>query len=163
MTKPSAAALETDPTSPFCQDVLRLFRGPLAEVRFPDLDRARLEGEAEALIVAQRELERLTRALDEAREGVREAAAALSASSARGLAYARVFAAGDAALEQAIGEVRGPGEDMELRPVAREPKAPRRRRAGRDQATAELDIASPVTAADASDERSRDVTPSAAA
>jgi len=62
-----AAQPERDPVSPFCHDVLDVFRGPLADVRFPDVDRADLEAREGATVSAQLEVEALERALEAAR------------------------------------------------------------------------------------------------
>lgn len=133
-----------DPISPFCHDVLGLFRGPFAQVRFPDLDRSSLEGEAQALLAAQLEVESLERALDEARQRTREAGAVLTASATRALAYARVFTSGQPvaaqpALEAALAEVRS-----EVRSAVRAPApteaaaAQKKKRTRKDHGTAEL-------------------------
>lgn len=108
---PSVAAhapisVQFDPTPPLGHDVLALFRGPFAEVRFPDVDRASLEADARALLLRQAEAEALERDLERARHDTREAAAVLSASAARALAYAKVFAMGQPQLEEALRTVR---------------------------------------------------------
>jgi hypothetical protein len=99
---------ERDPISPFAHDVLALFRGSLADVRFPDLDRADLEAHAERTREAQREVESLERALEAARARTAEAQQALTERATRALAYARVFATGQPALEAELATVRAP-------------------------------------------------------
>lgn len=129
-----APELLFDPTPALCADVLALFSGPLAEVRFPDLDRTSLESEAAALLDAQREVEALERSLDSARQRTREAVAQLTATSQRALAYARVFAMGQPALEEALSEVRtseGPRADA----------APKKRKARKENGTGDLPLA----------------------
>ena len=134
-SSPEAASPETallfDPTPAMCADVLALFSGPLADVRFPDLDRASLEVEAASLLSAQREVEALERALDSARAHTRDAVAQLTATSQRALAYARVFAMGQPALEEALSDVRtsdGP----------RTESAPKKRKARKENGTGDL-------------------------
>ena len=100
-----------DPTPPLAQDVLQLFRGAFAEVRFPDMDRDRLEADVHVLLVCQAEVEALERELERARMDTREAAAVLNASAGRALAYASIFASGQADLEQALRAVRSGQSD----------------------------------------------------
>jgi|JI10StandDraft_1071094.scaffolds.fasta_scaffold491910_2 hypothetical protein len=113
---PSVAAhapvqVQFDPTPPLGHDVLALFRGPFADVRFPDVDRTSLEADARALLLRQAEAESLERELERARHDTREAAAVLNASAGRALAYAKVFAMGQPQLEEALRSVRaGQGE-----------------------------------------------------
>jgi hypothetical protein len=119
----SPDALLFDPTPALCADVLALFAGPLAEVRFPDLDRASLETEATALLRAQHEVEALERSLDLARGRTRDAVAQLTAASQRALAYARVFAMGQPALEEALADVRtSDSPRAEAAPKKRKPR-----------------------------------------
>ncbi len=100
-----------DPTPPLGHDVLALFRGPFADVRFPDVDRTSLESDARALLLRQAEVEALESELERARHDTREAAAVLNANAARALAYAKVFAMGQPPLEEALRSVRaGQGE-----------------------------------------------------
>ncbi|GAB4204629.1 MAG: hypothetical protein OHK0013_19730 [Sandaracinaceae bacterium] len=99
---------ERDPISPFCHDVLALFRGSLAEVRFPDLDRTDLEAHARRTLEAQHEVESLERALEAARARTVDAQQALSDRASRALAYARVFAIGQPELEAELATVRAP-------------------------------------------------------
>lgn len=95
-----------DPTPPLAHDVLTLFRGAFAEVRFPDVDRSSLEADRNALLVCQAEVEALERELERARLDTREAAAVLNTSAGRALAYASIFASGQPALEEALRAVR---------------------------------------------------------
>src|SRR4051794_11376878 len=87
------------------RDVLALYSEALADVRFPDLDGAQLQSLAEGLCAAQVEVERLEHELEVARSLVRDQAARLSARADRALAYARVFAEGDAALCARLAEL----------------------------------------------------------
>ncbi|AKF09471.1 hypothetical protein [Sandaracinus amylolyticus] len=80
-----------DPVPALAREILDLYRGPLTDVRFPDLDRAILETAEAELIEAQRTLEAAERALEAARAVVAERTATLTAKAQRGLSYAKVF------------------------------------------------------------------------
>ncbi|UJR87083.1 hypothetical protein [Sandaracinus amylolyticus] len=80
-----------DPVPALAREILELYRGPLTEVRFPDLDRSILETAEGELIDAQRTLEAAERALEAARAVVAERTATLTAKAQRGLSYAKVF------------------------------------------------------------------------
>lgn len=125
---------ERDPLSPLHHEVLALFRGPLAEVRFPDLDRSALDSLAHAVVQAQLEVESLDRELDGARQRVRDAVAMLGAATARALAYARIYAEGQPELSAIVADVR---DGAPLRP--RDDGGPKKRgRPRKDAATVEL-------------------------
>lgn len=94
-----------DPVSPFARAVLELFRQDLSKVRFPDLDGESLAGAAEELKAAQLEVECVEAALGTAREVVRECERQLNAQAARGLSYARIFAAGNLPLSARITQI----------------------------------------------------------
>jgi hypothetical protein len=90
------------------QTVLDLFTTSLADVRFADVDGptlARLAAgvEAAALAVATAQA-----ALDAARDALQERQDALLQHAQRALAYARVYAEGDAALSQQLDTVTLP-------------------------------------------------------
>ena len=110
-----------DPVSPFCHDVLALFHGPLADVRFPDIDRDALDALAAGACVAQREVEALEAALEAARARTLDAQSTLAERAGRALAYARVFASGQPALEEALATVRAAAPRAPGRTPAREP------------------------------------------
>ncbi len=97
--EPTTSRPERDPLSALGHEVLSLFRGPLADVRFPELDRASLDAAADDALAAQVEVEATERALEDARNRAREASASFGRSVARALAYARVFAQGQPELE----------------------------------------------------------------
>ena len=98
-TEPSgipAAALE----------VIELFAAHAEELCFPDLDAAslsRLGAEVEVASGAVREAEA---AMARAREAHRELAEQLLGQSQRALAYARIYAEGNAELEQALAGLK---------------------------------------------------------
>ncbi|HTU62894.1 MAG TPA: hypothetical protein VMF89_30750 [Polyangiales bacterium] len=94
-----------DPVSPFARAVLELFREDLRKVRFPDLDHDSLSSVAEELRAAQLEVECVESALAAAREVVRERERQLNAQAARGISYARIYAAGNLALSARITQI----------------------------------------------------------
>jgi hypothetical protein len=96
---------QRDPVPSLAHEVIALFADALADVRFPELDRERLEQLAAAARAAQLELERVEDALLQAQARVAEQAAVLLAGAERGLAYARVFAQGDDALSERLAQL----------------------------------------------------------
>jgi hypothetical protein len=113
-----------DPVSPFCRDVLAVFRDALAEVRFPELDRQRLEDEAAAASDAQLEVEQLERELEAARLRTREASARLARSAEQALAYARVYALAHPEVGEVLASLDAPRTTAEA-PKLRKPRGPR--------------------------------------
>jgi hypothetical protein len=88
-----------DPTPEFVRQVIGLYREEaLAGVHFPDLDLQALQLAEQALLGAQLEVERIEAQLEAARAVRDGELASLEAKAERALAYARVFASGDAAL-----------------------------------------------------------------
>lgn len=94
-----------DPVSPFARAVLELFREDLRKIRFPDLDHDLLASAAEELRAAQLEVECVESALAAARDVVRERERQLNAQAARGISYARIYAAGNLALSARITQI----------------------------------------------------------
>lgn len=94
-----------DPVSPFARAVIELFREDLRKIRFPDVDHDSLAGAAEELRAAQLEVESVESALAAAREVVRERERQLNAQAARGISYARIYAAGNLALSAHITQI----------------------------------------------------------
>jgi hypothetical protein len=99
-----APTAKHDPTPAFARQILALFRKELAEVQFPDLDLAVLEHAEEAVLAAQVEVERVEAQLEAARIARAEQLAELETKAERALAYARVFASGDADLTARLAE-----------------------------------------------------------
>ncbi len=97
------------PVSALAEGVLDLFAGPLAEVRFPNVDRQVLEEAEDALVSAQVRLEEAERALEQARQSVAGCAGALDGLAQQALAYARVFSAHDPALSTRLETLAGGG------------------------------------------------------
>jgi hypothetical protein len=114
-----------DPVSPFARAVLELFREDLRKIRFPDLDHDSLASAAEELRAAQLEVECVESALAAARDVVRERERQLNAQAARGISYARIYAAGNLALGARITQI-----DL-LTPESASAPAPSPRKRGR--------------------------------
>ena len=94
--------------SPPVQAVLDLFQGPLADVRFADVDAAGLasvaaEVESAAAAVARQEAQ-----LSELRQSLTERQDALLVLAQRALAYARVYAEHDEALTEQLARIALP-------------------------------------------------------
>jgi hypothetical protein len=118
----------------FARDVLALYVRELSDVRFPDLDRQSLEASAAALRLAQEGAEAQRRALIDAEEAVAQQEAALLAQAQRALAYARIYANGNAKLSAQVDAIAPPGQA-----AAEDTAVPRRRgRARKGTAAQEL-------------------------
>ncbi len=94
----AVATIAADPIAAPLREVVALFADELADVRFPDVDAKVLNtaiGEVESAVG---EVARLEAAVSEARRKLDESHDALVQKAARGLAYARIFADGDADL-----------------------------------------------------------------
>lgn len=142
-TAPTSARPDRDPLTPFGHEMLALFAGPLADVRFPDLDRSTLQASADEAVRAQLEVESMERALDDARSRAREASAAFVSATTRALAYARVFATGQPALEAVLATSpvlasSTPTHPRDARDGKTEGEKKRRGRPRKDASTAEL-------------------------
>ncbi len=120
------------------QTLVTLFTTSLADVRFADVDAptlARLSADVEAAAEAAAAAQS---ALDVARDALQERQDALLLQAQRALAYARVYAEGDAALSQQLDTVNLPrptrrarGEDTlvleaEVQPAPRPRGRPRK-------------------------------------
>ncbi|MCC6552889.1 MAG: hypothetical protein IT372_07695 [Polyangiaceae bacterium] len=126
--------LPYDPIHPALSDLLALFEGPLKGVRFPDVDHGVLGELAEAVRRAAEEVEQARALLEAAEAALEERRQALLSRGQRALAYARVYADGNAELRGEIDRIALPGSG--LRVESREPEAaaagePARRRPGR--------------------------------
>jgi hypothetical protein len=105
MPAPSTPRAQHDPTPAFARQVLALFRQELEGVRFPDLDLGVLEAAEQAVLAAQAEVERIEAQLEAARIARAEQLAELETKAERALAYARVYASGDADLSGRLEEL----------------------------------------------------------
>src|SRR5579885_1314657 len=90
------------------QTLLELFATSLVDVRFADVDAATLARLASAVETAAASVGTAQAALDAAREALQERQDALLHHAQRALAYARVYAEGDAALSERLDTVNLP-------------------------------------------------------
>jgi hypothetical protein len=95
------------PSSPV-QAVLELFQGPLAEVRFADVDAARLADAARVLDAAAAAVAEQEAQLAELRQTLADRQDALLVLAQRALAYARVYAEHDEALSEQLSRITLP-------------------------------------------------------
>lgn len=148
-----------DPVPHAARAVLDLFRDVLADVRFPDLDRttldptvldrAALEGSERALLDAQCALEDAEAALERARAAVAEQTGALAAKTQRALAYAKVFAEGDAELRERLDAIGAPSKrEKSVAEASAAPKRTRKKKSD-DEATLFEESGAPPTEAHA--------------
>jgi hypothetical protein len=111
--------------SPSIRAILDLFEGPLAEVRFPGVERESL-ARAEAEVESRRaELQRALEAVASARESLESAQAALLEQARRAHGYATVFADGDPALTEALAKVEFEGRALAPKKTRGRPAKPR--------------------------------------
>jgi len=91
-----------DPVSEPVAALIDVFGAHAANLCFPDVDHATLDGLATELRQAQAEVERCEKALLQARQLLDERRDALRSRAERGLAYARIFAEDDEALREQL-------------------------------------------------------------
>jgi hypothetical protein len=106
-----------DPISPALQDLLKLFAQELSSVKFPDLDRERLEEAAQRVQEKAEVVARAQAALEAARQSLYESQEALLQKGQRALAYARIFAEEDAELSAKLDDISLP------RPLRKAPRS----------------------------------------
>jgi len=94
--------------SPAVQAVIDLFEGPLAEVRFADVDASALLNLARATEAAAGDLAQHEAQLSELRQALADKQDALLLLAQRGLAYARVYAEHDEALSEQLSRINLP-------------------------------------------------------
>lgn len=94
--------------SPSIQSVVQLFRGPLAGVRFADIDAAGLTNLAAEVEGAAAEVEAHEAKLIELRQTLAQRNEALLALAQQALAYARIFAEGDDTLSAELNQIALP-------------------------------------------------------
>jgi hypothetical protein len=116
-----------DPVGAPVRDLVAIFDGAAEALRFPDVDAAVLHGAIDGVEAAHAEVRRLEAALDDARRRLEDAQDGLVARAQRGLAYARIYAEGDAALQACLERITLP-RARAARPAVTAPEAPRRRR-----------------------------------
>lgn len=94
-----------DLISPALSELLAVFEGPLAEVRFPGVDRTVLRTLVDQVRTQGQKLAALRTQLDGLHGALAEAQLKLVRAAEQGLAYARVFAAADPALSERLGDI----------------------------------------------------------
>ena len=90
------------------QAVLELFQGPLAEVRFADVDAARLADSARVVDAAAAAVAEQEAQLSELRQTLADRQDALLLLAQRALAYARVYAEHDESLSEQLSRITLP-------------------------------------------------------
>lgn len=127
-----------DPSSAVPEPVralVSLFEGPLAELRFPDLDATSL-GEAVSEVEARRsELQRALATVQAAREQLESAQAALLTHARKGHAYATVYAAEDEALTASLAEIKLDARSLTPKRRGRRKKAKKKAPPSKSQTT----------------------------
>lgn len=103
MTSPAELAV---PAS--IKTLLDIFKDHLKDVRFPDVDGARLQEAADAAVVKAEEVARLEDMLEVARTALQESQDSLLQKGQRALAYARIFAEDNEPLSVALDGVQLP-------------------------------------------------------
>ena len=97
--------------SPAIRELLSVFEGELAEVHFPGVDAKALTELAHQVAEESQRVEVLRQQIEEAQTLLTEAQQKLLRTAELGLAYARVYAAEDAALLSRLSDLHvGPGE-----------------------------------------------------
>lgn len=94
--------------SPSIQSVVQLFRGPLAGVRFAEIDAAGLANLAAEADAAAAEVEAHEAKLAELRQSLAQRNDALLLLAQQALAYARIYAEGDDALTAELNQIALP-------------------------------------------------------
>jgi len=143
----------TPSTSPAIQSVLDLFKGPLANVRFADIDANGLANLAAEVESAAGEVNEHEAKLAELRQALGERQEALLVLAQRALAYARVYAENDDQLLEALNRISLPRASKPRKAGA--PKASATEEApmqvapateGEEDAAAAVEVAAPVPA-----------------
>jgi len=111
--------------SPPLQAVVALFRGPLQNVRFADIDAAGLSTLAQEVEGAAAEVEAHEAKLSDLRQLLAQKQEALLGLAQQALAYARIYAEGDEALSAELNDIAlpraaKPRKASALKPPARE-------------------------------------------
>src|SRR3954453_20318683 len=94
--------------SPSVQAVIDLFQGPLAEVRFAEVDVASLANLARSADAAAAELAEQEARVSELKQVLADRQEGLLLLAQRGLAYARVYAEQDEALSEQLSRINLP-------------------------------------------------------
>ena len=94
-----------DLIAPALLELLAVFEGPLAEVRFPGIDRTVLRGQIDQVRTLSQQLEALRGQLDAAQTALADAQLRLVRTAEQGLGYARVFAGADPELADRLADI----------------------------------------------------------
>jgi hypothetical protein len=122
--------------SPPIQSVLALFKGPLAQVRFADIDAAGLAALAVDVESAAVDVQTQEAKLAELRQGLAQRQEALLVLAQQALAYARVYAETDDALLEELNRISLP-------------RATKARKAGAPKSAGAQDVTAPQASAEA--------------
>lgn len=117
--------------SPAVQAVIDVFQGPLADVRFADVEASALVNLAHAAELAAADLAQHEAQLSELRQALADRQEALLVLAQRGLAYARVYAEHDEALSEQLSRITLPkatkprkANSKAVEPARPEPSSP---------------------------------------
>lgn len=134
--------------SPPLQAVVALFRGPLANIRFADIDSTGLTNLASEVEAAATEVERQEAKLVELRQSLAQRQEALLGLAQQALAYARIYAENDEALSAELNDIALPRATKPRKPGA--PKAARADDGAKEgaPARAEAEATAPVEQAE---------------
>lgn len=94
-----------DLISPALTDLLAIFEGPLAEVRFPGVDRTVLRTLIDQVRTQSQKLDALRSQIDAAQAALADAQTKLVRTAEQGLGYARVYAAADPELAERLADI----------------------------------------------------------
>lgn len=111
--------------------LIEVFDEHLADLNFPDLDRGSLHAHAEEVGQALAEVEAARARLESARAALEDAQSALLHHARKGLAYARIYAEDDDALQGPLAAIAFDDK---------KPRRPRKRRARKKIETAPLPL-----------------------
>jgi hypothetical protein len=111
--------------SPQIQSVLELFKGPLASVRFADIDATGLANLAAEVEAVGSEAEEQEAKLAELRQDLAQKQEALLVLAQRALAYARVYAENDEPLLEELNRIALPRAAKPRKPSAAKATHPR--------------------------------------
>lgn len=109
--------------SPQLQAVVALFRGPLQNVRFADIDAAGLTTLAQEVEGAAAEVQAYETKLSELRQLLAQKQESLLGLAQQALAYARIYAEGDEALSAELNEIALPRAAKPRKPASAKPAA----------------------------------------
>ncbi len=131
---PNEAQRTADPAQPLAVQVLEFFREHLAEVEFPDVSASILESQVDHLDERQAAVAAARAQLRQAENELDATRTALGQLAERAVAYARVYANGNAGLERALAAL-DPRPSPRVKPKARKGRDSTKAAAAPAQAT----------------------------